>query len=136
MFTIKLTTTLVYNKYHFYSTSVKLICAISHPAEDIDPHISHSSTGLVEVTTTCQESHQPSSITGCHPCPSRTQAEDKRDLTHTETHRIPIFCTVPLPKVPLVPSKGGPRASPLPPARHPGGDNTCLSNNDKQIKQT
>ena len=27
------------------------------------------------------------------------------DLKHSETYRTPIFCTVPLPKVPLVPSK-------------------------------
>ena len=26
-------------------------------------------------------------------------------LKHSETYRTPIFCTVPLPKVPLVPSK-------------------------------
>ena len=35
---------------------------------------------------------------------AHAQAENKVMLQHIETHRIPIFCTVPLPKVPLIPS--------------------------------
>ena len=53
--------------------------------------------------------------------PFGKKGRKQRGLKHNETYRTPIFCTVPLPRVPLVPSNHRASATRLQPPRSPEG---------------